>query len=64
MKVQKFPQSHLVISKNGKTLIVDPGYITFEKGFKVEDFQGGDIYLISHQHADHLGPETVKDVVG
>lgn len=64
MKVQKFPQSHLVISKNGKTLIIDPGYITFEKGFKVKDFQGGDVYLISHQHADHLGPETIKDVVG
>ncbi len=64
MKVQKFPQSHLVISKKGKTLIIDPGYITFEKGFKVEDFQGADAYLISHQHADHLGPETIKEVVG
>lgn len=64
MKVKKFPQSHLVISKNGKTLIIDPGYITFEKGFKVSEFQGADVYLITHQHADHLGPETIKEVVG
>jgi len=64
VKVKKFPQSHLVLIKNGKTLIIDPGYITFEKGFKVEDFQNGDVYLISHQHADHLGPETIKEVVG
>lgn len=64
MKVKKFPQSHLVLEKNGKTLIIDPGYITFEKGFKVSDFQRADAYLISHQHDDHLGPETIKEVVG
>lgn len=64
MRVKKFPQSHLVLTKNGKTLIIDPGYITFEKGFKVKDFQDVDVYLISHQHADHLGPDTIKEVVG
>lgn len=64
MKVRKFPQSHLVITKGDKTLMIDPGYISFEKGFKVSDFQGADIYLVSHQHADHLGPETIKEVVG
>jgi L-ascorbate metabolism protein UlaG (beta-lactamase superfamily) len=64
MKVKKFPQSHLVLEKDGKKLVIDPGYITFEKGFKVSDFQGADVYLISHQHADHLGPETIKEVVG
>lgn len=64
MKVKKFPQSHLVLEKDGKTLIIDPGYITFEKGFKVEDFQGADVYLITHQHEDHLGPETIKEIVG
>lgn len=64
MKVQKFPQSHLVISKDGKTLIIDPGYITFEKGFKVKDFQGADAYLITHQHEDHLGSETIKQIAG
>ena len=64
MKVKKFPQSHLVLTKEGKTLIIDPGYITFEKGFKVSEFQGADVYLISHQHPDHLGPETIKEVVG
>lgn len=64
MIVKKFPQSHLVIKKNSKTLIIDPGYITFEKGFKVSDFQGADVYLITHQHEDHLGSETIKEVVG
>ncbi len=69
MKVKKFPQSHLVLTKNGKTLIIDPGYITFDPSvnsgqvYKVEDFQNADVYLITHQHADHLGPETIKEVV-
>ncbi len=64
MKVKKFPQSHLILEKNGKTLIIDPGYLTFEKGFKVSDFQGADLYLITHQHEDHLGSETIKEIAG
>lgn len=65
MKVRRYPQSHLVITNGlGKKLIIDPGYITFEKGFKVSDFQGADVYLITHQHADHLDPNTIKEVVG
>lgn len=66
MKVQKFPQSHLVITNDsGKKLIIDPGYLTFKDSqFQVKDFQGADLYLITHQHADHLGPETIKEIVG
>lgn len=71
MKVKKYPQSHLVITSDsgsprevGKKLIIDPGYLTYKFGFKIEDFQGADVYLITHQHADHLDPETIKEVVG
>lgn len=65
MKVKKYPQSHLVITSDfGKRLVIDPGYLTFQLGFKVADFQGMDVYLITHQHADHLGPETIKEIVG
>lgn len=65
MKVKKFPQSHLVITNDqGKKLIIDPGYLTYEQGFKVSDFQGADVYLITHQHADHLDPQTIKEVIG
>ena len=65
MKVTKYPQSHLIIITNsGKKLIIDPGYFTFQAGFKVADFQGADGYLITHQHSDHLDPETIKEVVG
>lgn len=65
MKVKKYPQSHLVITgSSGKKLIIDPGYLTFQQGFQISDFQGADLYLITHQHADHMDPETIKEVVG
>lgn len=64
MKVKKYPQSHLVITNDlGKKLIIDPGYLTFEKGFRVSDFQGADLYLITHQHSDHLDPQNIKEIV-
>jgi L-ascorbate metabolism protein UlaG (beta-lactamase superfamily) len=63
MKVKKYPQSHLVVSKDGKKLIIDPGYLTFKNGFKVEEFQGADLYLITHQHEDHVDPATIKEMV-
>lgn len=69
MKVKKYPQSHLVITNDsGKKLIIDPGYLTFDpsagSGFKAEEFQGADVYLITHQHPDHLDPNNIKEVVG
>ncbi len=64
MKIKKYPQSHLVITKDDRKLCIDPGYLTYEKGFKVKEFQGADLYLITHQHADHLDPATIKEVVG
>ena len=64
MKVKKYPQSHLVISSEKGKLIIDPGFFTFDKGYKVEDFADVDAYLITHRHDDHLGPDTIKELVG
>lgn len=64
MKVKKFPQSHLEITKDDKKLVIDPGMITFASGEKPEDHSGADVYLFTHAHPDHLDPKTVKLVVG
>lgn len=64
MIVRKYPQSHLVLEKNGKKLVIDPGYITFDKGYKLNQFQNADAYLITHLHDDHLGYQTIKQLVG
>lgn len=65
MKIIRYPQSHLVIENNsGNKLIIDPGYITFEKGFKPSKFQNADAYLITHEHKDHLDLKNIKEIVG
>lgn len=63
MKVKKYPQSHLVITGNSTKIIIDPGSITFTAGYKSEEFQGADAYLITHQHQDHMDPENIKGIV-
>lgn len=63
MKIKKYPQSHLVITNDaGDKLVIDPGSLTFDQGFKTEEFQGADAYLITHQHEDHLGSKTISQV--
>lgn len=64
MKIKKFPQSHLEITKNSKRLVIDAGMITFAFGGKPEDHAGADAYLFTHNHPDHLDPKTVKEMVG
>lgn len=63
MKVKKYPQSHLVITGSSTKIIIDPGSITFAAGFKAEEFQGADAYLITHQHQDHMDPVNIKNIV-
>lgn len=64
MKITKFSQSHLEISKDGKKLVIDAGMITFAAGGKPADHAGADAYIFTHNHPDHLDPKTVKEVVG
>lgn len=63
MQVTKYPQSHLVVSNGTNTLVIDPGMITFAQGFKPEEFNQADAFLITHSHPDHIDPKTIKDVV-
>lgn len=63
MIIKKFPQSHLVISKDGHKICIDPGNYTFQAGFKVEDFSDIDVFLITHQHSDHMDPDLIGQLV-
>lgn len=63
MRVKKYPQSHLMITKGNSKIIIDPGNITFSRGYKVEEFQGADGYLITHTHGDHMDPENILKIV-
>jgi len=59
MKLTKYPQSNFLIEKGGKKILIDPGYLTFEK-YKPTDFGKLDAILITHQHPDHLDKEAIK----
>jgi L-ascorbate metabolism protein UlaG (beta-lactamase superfamily) len=63
MKVTKYPQSCLVIEKDGKRLLIDPGSFVAEK-FTVAELGPVDAILITHEHPDHAHPELIKSVVG
>lgn len=63
MIIKKYPQSHLLITGESTKIIIDPGNITFQNDYKVEEFQGMDGYLITHQHADHMDPDKIKGIL-
>lgn len=62
MQIKKYPQSNVVVTKGSDKIVVDPGYITFEKGFVVGEFADADAFLITHQHADHLDRDHAKEL--
>lgn len=63
MVIKKYPQSNLVLAKNGKKICIDPGNFTFQMGFSIGEFKDIDAFLITHQHADHMDPENIKQIV-
>lgn len=62
MVVKKYPHSNLVVSTPDYKIMIDPGFITFEKGYRVSDFSDIDAFLITHSHPDHLDPQTIKQL--
>ncbi len=63
MKITKYPQSNFLIEAHGNKILIDPGFLTFEK-FKPCEFNSVQAILITHQHPDHLDKEAVKALSG
>jgi L-ascorbate metabolism protein UlaG (beta-lactamase superfamily) len=62
MKVTKYPQSCIVVQKDGSRLVIDPGSFVAEK-YSVDDLLPADGVLITHEHSDHANPELVKGFI-
>lgn len=62
MKVTKYPQSCLVLEKNGQRIIIDPGSLTSPK-FKASDLLPADAILITHEHMDHADPGLIAELI-
>lgn len=62
MKVTKYPQSCLVIERDGKRLCIDPGALVSEK-YKATDLLPLNAILITHDHQDHVDTKLLQDLV-
>lgn len=63
MKITKYPQSCLLIEHKGKRILIDPGSFVAEK-YSAADLGPVDVVLLTHEHADHVNPNLIKEVIG
>lgn len=61
MKITKYPQSCLLLEKNNKKILIDPGNFVAEK-YTAKDFLPLDGVLITHRHADHADPDFISEL--
>lgn len=61
MKITKYPQSCLLLEKNEKRILIDPGNFVAEK-YKPKDFLPLDGVLITHRHADHADSSFINEL--
>ncbi len=60
MKIKKLGHCCFVVEVNGKRVMTDPGSYTLEEQAKEKDI---DLILITHEHADHLHVESLKEIL-
>lgn len=61
MTIKKYLHSCLLLEKNGKRLLIDPGVFSFiEERVKPEDIGPVDAILLTHKHPDHFEPSILK----
>lgn len=52
MKITKYPQSCLLLEKDGSRILIDPGSFAASK-YSAQDFLPLDGVLVTHEHGDH-----------
>ncbi len=61
MKVTKYPQSCLVLCKNGQCILIDPGNLVAEK-YKLQDLGLVEAVLYTHSHPDHFDESIIDQL--
>ncbi len=62
MRITKYPQSCLLIEKDSKRLLIDPGSFVTQQ-HSVDDLLPLDAILITHEHPDHADPSLLQSLV-
>ena len=61
MKITKYPQSCFMLEIAGKSILVDPGVLSYESEF-ADEWKTADFILITHKHGDHCNSEVIKEI--
>lgn len=59
MKVTKFPQSCLLIEKDGQKIVIDPG-ANFLESHMLEELADVKAVFYTHEHIDHYDPKVAE----
>jgi L-ascorbate metabolism protein UlaG (beta-lactamase superfamily) len=59
MKITKYPQSCLLLEKNGQRIVIDPGKFFAEK-YSFAELGEISAVLYTHRHGDHLDATKAK----
>lgn len=59
MKVTRYPQSCLLLEKDGHRVIIDPG-MHFLETHQIDELEGVEAVLYTHQHPDHYEPKIAE----
>lgn len=59
MKVTKYPQSCLLLEKDGHRIVIDPGNF-FAQKFGLAELGDVEAVLYTHQHPDHYDPDLAQ----
>jgi L-ascorbate metabolism protein UlaG (beta-lactamase superfamily) len=62
MKVTKYPQSCLLLEKDGQRIVIDPGSF-FSAKFSLDELGDIKAVLFTHQHKDHLDPDLLEELL-
>jgi len=59
VKVTKYPQSCLLLEKEGRRIVIDPGNF-FAAKYNVDELGAIEVVLYTHQHADHYDGSLIE----
>lgn len=62
MKITKYPQSCLLLEKNGQRIVIDPGD-DFSASYKIGELGQVEAVLYTHQHSDHYDEALCRQLL-
>lgn len=63
MKITRFAQSCILIEVKGKRILIDPGYLLFDKSLLKEYWNNIDVILVTHKHSDHCHSDAIQKIM-